>query len=130
MPHNCEGEAENTAELLEEKAWGQRGEDWDVDVAETGDMSYVTTSLLGCWDLLQHPLVLALVEVSPNFAGELDPERADLMLELETKVHDVFAILEQAITILRPFFDIFERLLETQNFFFEKLPPGTAKTVL
>ena len=52
MPHNCEGEAENTAELLEEKAWGQRGEDWDVDVTETGDMSYVTTSLLGCWDLL------------------------------------------------------------------------------
>ena len=33
-------------------------------------------------------------------------------------------------TIFRPFFDIFERLLETQNFFFEKLPPGTAKTVL
>ena len=96
MPHNCEGEAENTAELLEEKAWGQRGEDWDVDVAETGDMSYVTTSLLGCWDLLQHPLVLALVEVSPNFAGEMDPERADLMLELETKVYDVFAISEQA----------------------------------
>ena len=33
-------------------------------------------------------------------------------------------------TILRPFFDIFERLLETQNFFFvEKLPPSTAKTV-
>ena len=32
-------------------------------------------------------------------------------------------------TILRPFFDIFERLLQTQNFFFEKLPPGIAKTV-
>ena len=32
-------------------------------------------------------------------------------------------------TTLRPFFDIFERLLETQIFFFEKLPPGTAKTV-
>ena len=31
--------------------------------------------------------------------------------------------------ILRPFFDIFERLPKTQNFFFEKLPPGTAKTV-
>ena len=26
-------------------------------------------------------------------------------------------------------FDFFERLLETQIFFFEKLPPGTAKTV-
>ena len=32
-------------------------------------------------------------------------------------------------TILRPFFDIFERLPKTQNFFFEKLPPCTAKTV-
>ena len=33
-------------------------------------------------------------------------------------------------TILRPFFDIFERLLEKRNFFVvEKLPPGTAKTV-
>ena len=33
-------------------------------------------------------------------------------------------------TILRPFFDIFERLLETQYFFIvEKLPPGIAKTV-
>ena len=32
-------------------------------------------------------------------------------------------------TILRPFCDIFERLLETQNYFFEKLPPGIAKTV-
>ena len=32
-------------------------------------------------------------------------------------------------TILRPFFDIFERLPKTQNFFFEKLPPCTAKTI-
>ena len=32
-------------------------------------------------------------------------------------------------TILRPFFDIFKRLPKTQNFFFEKLPPCTAKTV-
>ena len=31
-------------------------------------------------------------------------------------------------TILRPLFDIFERLPKTQIFFF-KLPPGTAKTV-
>ena len=31
--------------------------------------------------------------------------------------------------ILRPFFDIFERLLETQNFFCEKLPPRTANIV-
>ena len=33
-------------------------------------------------------------------------------------------------TILGPFLDIFERLPKTQNFFFEKLPTCTAKTVL